>query len=77
MGKTELRIEIDADLVARAEAGGIDIARTLEKELRRVVADGNDDTKATRWREDNREALSAQRERLDASGVFGSDLQTW
>ena len=34
MGKTELTLEIDADLLARAEAAGIPLARVLEVELR-------------------------------------------
>jgi antitoxin CcdA len=77
MGKTELRIEIDADLLARAEARGLDIARTLEAELRRVVSPAGDDMKARRWAEENEEALKAQLERLDAHGVFGEDLRAW
>jgi len=77
MGKTELRIDIDADLLAQAEACGLDIAQTLEAELRRAVSRADDDAKARRWAEENDEALKAQRERIDAHGVFGEDLRTW
>jgi post-segregation antitoxin (ccd killing protein) len=37
MGKTELKLEIDADLLARAEAAGIPLARVLEAELRHAL----------------------------------------
>jgi len=37
IGKTELRLEIDADLLAQAEAVGIPLARVLEAELRHAL----------------------------------------
>jgi antitoxin CcdA len=37
VGKTELKLEIDADLLARAEAAGIPLARVLEAELRHAL----------------------------------------
>lgn len=77
MGKTELRIEIDADLLARARAAGVDIAGALESELRRAVPSEDDDAKAQRRAVANIEALKAQRERIDAQGMFGDDLRTW
>jgi post-segregation antitoxin (ccd killing protein) len=77
MGKAELKVEIDADLLAQARAAGVDIARTLEAELRKVVAPVDDAAKSRRWAEENADALAAQRERIDAHGVFGADLRTW
>ena len=77
MGKAELRIEIDADLLARARAAGVDIAGALESELRRAVPSEDDDAKAQRRAVANIEALKAQRERIDAQGMFGDDLRTW
>ena len=77
MGKTELKIEIDADLLTRARAAGLDIASALEEELRRIIRVGDDDAKAQRWADENAEALKAQRERIDAIGVFGEDFRTW
>jgi post-segregation antitoxin (ccd killing protein) len=77
MGKAELKVEIDADLLAQARAAGVDIARTLEAELRRVVPPADNEAKARRWAEVNADALAAQLERIDAHGVFGADLRTW
>ena len=94
MGKTELKIEIDADLLARARASGRDLSDLVEEALRSALppiglsedaSSGSlfgprplpDDEKARRWADENAEALRAQRERIDAVGVFGEDLRTW
>ena len=37
----------------------------------------SDEEKARRWAEENAEAIKAQRERIDAVGIFGEDLRTW
>ncbi len=83
MGKAELRIEIDADLLARAQAAGLRIAAMTEASLRRELKmleqyQGlSDDQKAARWAEENAEAIEAQAERIETYGVFGEDLRTW
>ena len=77
MGKIELKIEIDADLLAKGQAARLDMARTLEDGIRQATLAQNDEDKARRWAEENAEALKAQRERIDAHGVFGEDLRTW
>jgi len=83
MGKVELKIEIDADLLARAREAGLSVDRLTEQSLRRALADADryhglsDEQKAERWAEENAEAIKAQRERIDAYGVFGEDLRTW
>ena len=77
MGKIELKIEIDADLLAKGRAAGLDMARMLENGIRQATAAEDDEAKARRWAEENAEALKAQRERIDAHGVFGEDLRTW
>jgi antitoxin CcdA len=94
MGKAELTIQIDADLLAQAEATGRDITYLVEDALRAALGppgmaeaateenrfagmSAADEAKARRWAEENAEALKAQRERIDAYGVFGEDLRTW
>ena len=94
MGKAELKIEIDADLLAQAGASGLDLREIIEEALRTSLSTNgmaetvatpefspppalNDDEKARRWAEENAEAIKAQRERIDAIGVFGEDLRTW
>ena len=77
MGKIELKIEIDADLLARARAAGLAVEAIAEDAVRARLTSLYDDEKARLWAEENAEALKAQRERIDAHGVFGEDLRTW
>ena len=83
MGKTELKIEIDSDLLAEAQEAGLSVERLTEQILRRALAETaryrglSDAAKAKLWADENAEALKAQRERIDAYGVFGEDLRTW
>ena len=93
MGKAELKIEVDEALLAHARERGLDIAGVVEDALRQalpprgVAEDGapdfaveqalSDEEKARRWAEENAEAIKAQRERIDAVGIFGEDLRTW
>ena len=62
----------------RAVLGPPGMAEAIEAEEDRFAGMSSDDAaKARRWAEENAEALKAQRERIDAFGVFGEDLRTW
>ena len=83
MGKVELKIEIDADLLAKAREAGLCVDRVTEQSLRRALAGADpyrglsDEDKARHWAEENTEAIKAHREQIDQYGVFGEDLRTW
>lgn len=79
MGKIELKIEIDADLLAQGRAAGLVFEDLIEDGLRKALRHPrlSDEDKARQWAEENVEAIKAQRERIDAVGVFGEDLRTW
>lgn len=82
MGKVELKIEIDADVLAEAQDVGLEIGALTEAmvraELRRRRYRAlSDDEQAKLWAEENAEAIQAQRKRIDDFGVFGEDLRTW
>jgi post-segregation antitoxin (ccd killing protein) len=77
MGKAELKIEIDADLLARARDAGVDAAAVAEAAVRLAIETISDKDKSLRWSRENAEALKAQRERIDSVGVFGEDLRSW
>lgn len=92
MGKTELKIEIDADLLAHAKASGRDLAELVEESIRNLLGSAGmaksaasplsgspltDKEKGRRWAEENAGALEAQRKRIEEIGVFGEDLRTW
>lgn len=80
MGKVELDIGIDPELLAQAKRLGISIAGMSETQLRlhlQKVDPAGAEERARRWSEENAEALKAYRERIEQRGVFGDDLRTW
>ena len=83
MGKAELKIEVDADLLARAREAGLSIEALVEAGVRRALSGLErfrgltDDQKAQKWAEENAVAIEAQRRRIEEYGVFGEDLRTW
>ena len=80
MGKVDLNIGIDPELLAQAERLGIDVGgmdeRTLRLHLQKVDPAGAE-SRAKRWAEENAEALKAHNERIARDGVFGEDFRTW
>ena len=83
MGKTELKIEIDSELLAHAREVGLSVERLTEAGLRQALAGLerfrglSDAEKARKWGEENAEAIKAHREQIEKHGVFGEDLRTW
>jgi antitoxin CcdA len=80
MGKVELDIGIDPELLAQAKRLGISAASMSETQLRlhlQKVDPAGAEERARRWSEENAEALKAYRERIEQRGVFGDDLRTW
>ena len=77
MGKTELKIELDAVLLEQARAAGLDLAGLTEAALRRALPNADGEARARRWAEENAEAIRAHQERIEKYGVFGEDLRTW
>jgi antitoxin CcdA len=64
--KQTVELTLDSDLVAAAEAAGIDLSALLEKALR----ESNSRERATRWREENREAIAASNAELATNGLW-------
>ena len=80
MGKVELDIGIDPELLAQAKRLGISVAGMSETQLRlhlQKVDPAGAEERARRWAEENAEALRTYRERVEKRGVFGDDLRTW
>ncbi|MEH0195891.1 type II toxin-antitoxin system CcdA family antitoxin [Caulobacter sp. CCNWLY153] len=80
MGKPELDIGIDPELLAQAKRLGISIAGMSETQLRlhlQKVDPAGAEQRARRWAEENAEALRHYRERVEAEGAFGDDLRAW
>lgn len=77
MGKAELKIEIDADLLAQAEASGRPIAELVEEGLRSSLEGSGGDERARRWAEENAEAISDYNRRIAERGVIGDKFRKW
>lgn len=80
MGKVELKIDVDADLLEQAQAAGVSIAATLEEALRDAITDLNlekADDRARQWAIDNAEAIEAYNRRIAGRGLFGDEHRKW
>jgi antitoxin CcdA len=70
-GKRLTTVQFDAGLLAEAEELGIDLEATVEEGLRTAVAK----ERARIWREENAEALEAERALIEREGLTLSDIQ--
>lgn len=81
MSKAELKVEIDQALLDEARAIDLDVQMLAVDGIRRAVAiklAGRADTvKGQAWADENAEALTLHRRRIDRFGVFGEDLRRW
>lgn len=79
MGKPELDIDVDPELVRRARAAGVDIASAVETALRQALAQSTSDseTRGRQWAADNAEGLRAYGERIEQEGCFGEAWRDW
>ena len=82
MGKTELRIEMDDELLQDALDAGLDFKGLTEAAVRAALrktpkGQALAEERARAWAAENAEAIKAHRERIKRFGVFGEDLRTW
>jgi post-segregation antitoxin (ccd killing protein) len=92
MGIVQRTVEIDADLLAVADAQGVDINAELEAAIRRRLSAAWSLTasaerqrtdpdaaaeRARQWAEENAEGIEAYNERIDDRGVFGDEFRRW
>lgn len=85
MGKVELKIELDAELVEQARRLDVDIDKASLEGVRRALAhrlgatltDKELAADARAWAIENAEAIEAHRRRIERDGVFGEDFRTW
>jgi antitoxin CcdA len=82
MGKTELKIEIDADLMRDAEEAGLDMRDLTEAALRAALRRtpkgmAAADERARQWAEENAEAIADYNRRIRERGVFSTGLRKW
>jgi antitoxin CcdA len=77
MGKTELRLEIDATLVEQARAAEVQMALLLERALKSALGDEAAEERARRWAEENTRSIEAHNSFVDEHGAFGAEWRSW
>ena len=69
--KRSTNVSVRGDLLVAARKAGVDLSATLERALIEELAE----TKRRKWREDNREAITAYNEDVERNGVFSDGLR--
>ena len=80
MGKVELNIGIDPELVEQAQRLGISIAGMDERALRlhlQKVDPAGAEARARRWAEENAEAIKEHSRFVEDYGLLSDDFRTW
>ncbi len=80
MGKVELNIGIEPELVEQAERLGISIAGMSEVQLRlhlQKVDPAGAEARAKRWAEENAEAIKDHNRRIRERGLLSDHFRKW
>ena len=80
MGKVELNIGVDPELIEQARQLGVSITGMDERALRlhlQKIDPAGAEARAKRWADDNAEAIRAYNDRIARDGCFGEELRTW
>ena len=73
VAKRATNVSIRSDLLEAARAAGVNLSATLERALAEELAT----VKRSRWREENREAIAAYNEYVDAHGAFSDVVRSF
>jgi antitoxin CcdA len=71
-------IALDEDVIAAAEAAGVDLAEVLSRALRRSLPELQESEQAaanTKWRQQNREAIQAVNRLIEDHGLFSDGMR--
>jgi antitoxin CcdA len=71
--KRATNVSVRTDLLAAAREAGVNLSATLERALIEELAE----SKRKKWREDNREAISAYNEHVEKQGTFSDDVRSF
>lgn len=80
MGKVELDIGIDPELLAQAKRLGISVAGMSETQLRlhlQKVDPAGAEARARRWAEENAEVIAELDRFVEKHGAFGAEWRRW
>ena len=71
--KRPMNISLDADLVEKARAYGVNVSAVAEQALRDRIAK----EEAQAWLDENREAIAAQNAWTAERGLFSDEFRPW
>jgi antitoxin CcdA len=80
MGKVELDIGIDPELLAQAKRLGISVAGMSETQLRlhlQKIDPAGAEERARRWAEENAEVIAELDRFVEEHGAFGAEWRRW
>ena len=73
VAKRATNVSIRSDLLDAARDAGVNLSATLE----RALADELANVRRARWREENREAIAAYNEYVEAHGTFSDGVRSF
>ena len=80
MGKPELNLHVDPDLLAQAQTAGVAIERIAESAIRLALAKADPaaaEARARKWAEENAEAIADYNRRIRERGTIGAEFRKW
>ena len=73
VAKRATNVSIRTDLLDAARQAGVNLSATLE----RALAEELNRVRRVRWREENRDAIAAYNEYVDAHGAFSDGVRSF
>lgn len=79
MGKVELKIEIDPEVLRKAQATGVDVTAVVEAALGQAASDRTAaaEERARQWATENAEAIASHNRFVEENGAFGAEWRSW
>ena len=77
MGKTELKLEIDAVLAEQARVAEIQMTLVLERALKAELGEAAAAERARRWASESAPSIEAHNRFVQAHGAFGAEWRNW
>jgi antitoxin CcdA len=71
--KRAANVSIRIELLDAARAAGLNLSATLERALERELAN----ERRKRWRQENRDAISAYNDHVEKHGTFSDDVRSF
>ena len=77
MGKTELRLDIDTDLLEQARAANLQMTLLMERALCEALGPQVAEARARQWAADNAQSIASHNRFVEENGAFGAEWRSW